>query len=205
VKVVALDAMGVIYPAGDDGDDVKNLLCPFILENNGTKEIPKIESLYRSASLGHISAVDFWHGVNIDPALEDEYLSRHKLSDGLLDFVETVLSYGYQLWCLSNDVSEWSKKLRIKFQLDKFFHGFVISGDVGVRKPDMGIYDYLQRTTGVNASEIMFVDDRIKNLDSASTLGFNTVLFSSLPTIAEHDHVVAVTFDNIVEMLITLE
>ncbi len=29
MQIIALDAMGVIYPAGDDGDDVKNLLCPF--------------------------------------------------------------------------------------------------------------------------------------------------------------------------------
>ncbi|MFC1954634.1 hypothetical protein ACFLVZ_02285 [Chloroflexota bacterium] len=112
MQVIALDAMGVIYPVGDD---VKDLLYPFILEHGGTDDIAEIEELYHAASLGNISALEFWTGVDIDSGLEDEYLQLHSLSDGLIEFLETLSSLRYQVWCLSNDLSEWSKKLRARF------------------------------------------------------------------------------------------
>ena len=55
MKILVLDAMGVIYSVGDD---VRDLLCPFIEEKGGTKDVPKIERLYHSASLGNMSAAD---------------------------------------------------------------------------------------------------------------------------------------------------
>jgi len=90
-KVLALDAMGVIYAEADDG---LNLLYPFVVEHGGCSDIPEIISLYNAASLGRISAAEFWRGAGIDPLLEDEYLSRHRLSDGLIEFLETMHSRG---------------------------------------------------------------------------------------------------------------
>ena len=60
------------------------------------------------------------------------YLPTRRMSD----FLEAVNSQGYDVWCLSNDISEWSKKLRARFGLDRYIRGFVISGDAGVRKPE---------------------------------------------------------------------
>jgi len=73
LKVLVLDAMGVIYSARDD---VKDLLCPFIAEKDGSKDTSKIGRLYLSASLGNISAFEFWKAVGVDPELEDEYLQN---------------------------------------------------------------------------------------------------------------------------------
>lgn len=105
MNVLVLDAMGVIYSVGDD---VIDLLCPFVLEKGGTKDISKIERLYHLASLGNISASEFWGAVDVDPGLEEEYLQSHRLSDGLIDFLEIINSRGYDVWCLSDDLPEWS-------------------------------------------------------------------------------------------------
>ena len=177
MNVLVLDAMGVIYSVGDD---VKDLLTPFILEMGGTKDISKIERLYHLASLGNIAAYEFWDAVGLDPRIEDEYLKRHKLTDGLIDFLEIVKSRRYEVWCLSNDLSEWSQKLRASFGLDDYLQGFVISGDVGFRKPDPAIYQYLIGQVNVKPSDMVFVDDGVKNLDTALKLGFNTILYSPL-------------------------
>ena len=109
MKTLVLDAMGVIYKVGDD---VGELLCPFIHENGGLSDDSEIETIYREASLGHLSAREFWERVKINPALEDDYLLRHQLSDGLLDFLPQARQRFASIWCLSNDVSEWSRKLR---------------------------------------------------------------------------------------------
>ncbi|MFC1982600.1 hypothetical protein ACFLV5_02290 [Chloroflexota bacterium] len=53
MKVIVLDAMGVIYSAGNN---IRDLLCPFIAEKGGSKNNAKIEKIYHSASLGNMSA-----------------------------------------------------------------------------------------------------------------------------------------------------
>lgn len=175
-KVVILDAMGVMYSIGDD---VKDLLFPFIVEKGGISDINKITNLYIAASLGNITAVEFWQSIGVAPDLEDEYLQRHRLTDGLIEFLEAVNSRGGEVWCLSNDLSEWSRKLRDRFKLERYLRGFVVSGDVGARKPDHAIFEYLIRRLDVDAGNALFVDDNPKNLDSATDLGFKTILFDA--------------------------
>ena len=195
LRILILDAMGVIYSVGNDDRD---LLCPFVEEKGGTKDVSKIEMLYNSTSLGNMSSAQFWKAVGLDPGLEDEYLQRYKLTDGLTDFLEAVNSQGYEVWCLSNDISEWSKKLRARFGLDNYIHGFVISGDVGVRKPEQAIFDHLIGQLTVSPRDAVFVDDQRRNLDVAAALGFSTILF--VP--AGHDltaekHIVATSFADV--------
>ena len=62
----------------------------------------------------------------------------------------------------------------------------MISGDVGIRKPDAGIYNVLLRSVGKPAQDCIFVDDRVKNLDAAQMLGFQTVLFGTWERSASH-------------------
>jgi HAD superfamily hydrolase (TIGR01509 family) len=175
-KVVILDAMGVMYATGDD---VKDLLCPFIAEKGGISDIEKITSLYMAASLGNMTASEFWQSVGVAPSLEDEYLQGHKLTDGLIEFLEAVNSRGGEVWCLSNDLSEWSRKLRDRFKLERYLRGFVISGDIGVRKPNPAIFQYLISRLKVKAGDAVFVDDNPKNLDSATEPGLKTILFNA--------------------------
>lgn len=167
--------MGVIYSARDD---VKDLLSPFIAEKDGSKDTSKIGRLYHTASLGNMSSLEFWEAVDVDPELEDEYLQKHRLTDGLIDFLKVINSRGYQVWCLSNDLSEWSRKLRVRFDLDKYIDGFVISGDIGARKPDQAIFQYLVGQLDGDPSCAIIVDDQLKNLDAASAFGFGTILFA---------------------------
>jgi len=199
LKILVLDAMGVIYSVGDD---VKDLLCPFIAEKGGTRDISKIEGLYLSASLGNMPASEFWKAVGLNPRLEDEYLQMHKLTEGLLDFLKTVNSRGFEVWCLSNDLSEWSRKLRVRFGLDEYFRGFVISGDVGIRKPDRAIFEHLVRQLDSNPANVVFVDDLQKNLDAAAELGFKTIQFTRAAlSLSDERHQVATTFDELGRLL----
>ena len=195
-----LDAMGVIYSVGDD---VKDLLCPFIEERGGIKDISKIEQFYHSASLGDMTASELWKSVGLNPRLEDEYLQRHELTNGLIDFLEAIKSRGIVTWCLSNDLSEWSKKLRVRFGLDKYFSGFIISGDVGVRKPDRAIFEHLVGRLDVSPCEVVFVDDNQRNLDSAAVFGFDTIFFTpARHNLTDVKHQVAATFNDILELIL---
>jgi putative hydrolase of the HAD superfamily len=177
-KLLALDAMGVIFSEADDGP---NLLYPFIVEKGGCSEIGQIVHLWSAASLGKISSAEFWKSAGVDPALEDEYLQKYRLSEGLIEFLAEMDSRGTELWCLSNNISEWSRKLCEKFRLDRYFHGFVVSGDTGTCKPDPAIYLCLLEKAGYQPSSTVFVDDRVRNLVAADMLGITPILFNQSP------------------------
>jgi putative hydrolase of the HAD superfamily len=167
--VLVLDAMGVIY---ESADDVAELLVPFISENGGISDVARIQREYIDASLGRIDTASFWKNVGVPPTLEDRYLERHRLTANLNEFLQTLPSGVESLWCLSNDVSDWSRKLRDHHGLAKHFDGFAISGDVGSRKPAPEIFNALLSRVKRPASKCVFVDDRTRNLDAAKLLGF---------------------------------
>ncbi|MEM7223731.1 MAG: HAD-IA family hydrolase [Pseudomonadota bacterium] len=171
-RVLVLDAMGVIYRAGDD---VAELLVPFVERNEGKRD--EVEGAYHEASLGRLKAAQFWRRVGLAPALEDDYLAGHALSDGLSDFLPAARERAEAIWCLSNDLSDWSRKLRRAFAIEAYFDGFVISDQVGVRKPDAAIYKALERAAGCATGDVLFVDDRPKSLAAASALGWHTLLY----------------------------
>jgi HAD superfamily hydrolase (TIGR01509 family) len=199
IRLAALDAMGVIYAEADDGH---NLLYPFIVEKGGCRDIKQIVRLWTDASLGRISSGEFWISAGLDPALEDEYLQKYRLFDGLLSFIDKALSRGIELWCLSNNLSEWSKKLHTRFGLDRYIKGSVISGAVGFLKPDPAIYRHLMTESGFAAHEILFVDDRLRNVRAADSLGIHAVLFNPEPEESQgHSYTVARNFAELLSLL----
>jgi HAD superfamily hydrolase (TIGR01509 family) len=198
LKCIALDAMGVIYPVGDD---VKDLLYPFIMEKGGAVDYSHIRDRYIEASLGRMSAADFWRSVGVDPSLEDEYLNRHRLNPDLVEFLDEFSARGRELWCLSNDVAEWSQKLRIMHRLEEYFRGFIISGETGLRKPDRRIYELLLARTKCKAGEILFVDDNINNLNAAAELGLITILFDPLRKGDTTDHKIVNGFTELLRLI----
>jgi putative hydrolase of the HAD superfamily len=52
----------------------------------------------------------------------------------------------------------------------------VISGEVGLRKPDPAIYTLAARSLGLDPAACVFVDDFEVNLEPAEKLGMATVL-----------------------------
>ncbi len=172
-RILALDAMGVLYKSGDD---VAELLEPFVLEKDG--DAGAVADAYHAASLGKISADAFWEQVGLSAELEDECLSRHELGAG----VETALALANELFdgvcCLSNDVSRWSLKLRRRSGLEGHIGAWFISGEMWLRKPDPAIYRQMIDALGGSPNGIRFVDDREKNVAAARAAGIQAVLFT---------------------------
>jgi HAD superfamily hydrolase (TIGR01509 family) len=53
----------------------------------------------------------------------------------------------------------------------------VISGRIGLAKPDPRIYRHLLETHGLAAGEVLFVDDRAANVEAAAAVGIEGLLF----------------------------
>ncbi|MEG0486789.1 MAG: HAD-IA family hydrolase [Acinetobacter sp.] len=201
MPIILLDAMGVIYQSGDD---VGELLIPFIRDKGSKVAVDVIDNAYKRASLGLITANQFWEEVDISSEFENEYLSLHKLSNGFNDFIQNAFRENLHFSCLSNDVSEWSKKLRSKFKLESFIDDWIISGDIGLRKPDPNIYLTASTFLKVAPEQILFVDDRLANVIAAKKVGFQTILFTQ-ENVDSTFTTVCRNFDELAEIIIKLD
>ncbi|MEZ5119796.1 MAG: HAD family phosphatase [Candidatus Nanopelagicales bacterium] len=67
---------------------------------------------------------------------------------------------------------------------DGMFDEVVISGQVGMRKPDAEIYHYTIRAIGLPASECAFVDDLLPNVLAARDVGLVGIHHTDYPTTA---------------------
>ncbi len=78
-SVLVLDAMGVIYQSADD---VVELLAPFIKNKGGISDLATVEKLYVRASLGELSAVQFWVAVGVSPCWNENICHNIDLPTG---------------------------------------------------------------------------------------------------------------------------
>jgi FMN phosphatase YigB (HAD superfamily) len=170
---LVLDAMGVIF---ESADDVAELLIPFIAEKSEFFDEAVIQAAYLDVSLGTISPDEFWNLVGVPAELEDEFLSRHSLNTGVVELLDWSRDNEISVWCLSNDVGRWSQKLRVRLNIEAYLQGSIISGDVGLRKPDRQIYQALIEASGFPVEKLLFVDDREPNVLAARELGIESLL-----------------------------
>ena len=185
-EVLMLDAMGVLYRAGDD---VAELLVPFVRNHGQTGlSAEAIEREYVAASLGQIDTTTFWKGMEVDPALEDDYLAGHRLIDGTREALLRLQQRFSRIACLSNDVADWSAKLRRRFGLETWIDPWFISGDLGMRKPSPEIYRLAIERLDAQPQDVVFVDDRLRNLDAAKALGIRTALLDVRGDMPDHPH-----------------
>jgi putative hydrolase of the HAD superfamily len=181
IQVVVLDAMGVLYR---EADDVESALIPFVRERGGIDDALAIRARYIDASLGRHTTSELWTlvGVPGNPAdLDRAYVERFALSDGVHQFLDAMDRREIAVACLTNDVAEWSALLRRRFELEARVRPWIVSGEVGARKPDDEIFSALQNALDVSLRACLLVDDRIDNLDAGRRRGMATVHFAVQP------------------------
>jgi epoxide hydrolase-like predicted phosphatase len=101
----------------------------------------------------------------------------------MLAAVRTARGAGVHTGLISNS---WGTRRYDRGLLAELFDGVVISGDVGIRKPTLEIYELGAQRIGLAPSQCVFVDDLPLNLRPAAELGMATVHHTSdAKTIAE--------------------
>lgn len=86
---------------------------------------------------------------------------------------------GYPLYALSNWSVEKFSIVRQRYEFLNWFDEIVISGAVGIAKPDPGIYRYLLDRIHREPRDCLFIDDSSSNVAVAKDLGFQTLHFQS--------------------------
>ena len=100
------------------------------------------------------------------------------LNQALLDFSQTLRSK-YKVGLLTNMNAGVVDKYFTQDQLHGYFDNVIISGDVGVAKPQPDIYKLAAKTLNLQTSECILVDDSQTNCSGAVQAGMKAILYNS--------------------------
>jgi len=89
------------------------------------------------------------------------------------------------LYALSNWGADEFAAIRDLFPFLDWFSGVLISGTVGMVKPDPKFFGLLVREHRLNPAEVVFIDDHPTNVEAAQQLGFRSILFTSSADLRE--------------------
>lgn len=150
------------------------------------------DDLFSNLETGKISENNFYNELNkrtglhlptteIESAWNTMLLTFREKS---LDFLD-ALKPKYQLFLLSNTnhihLKAFNKiyfeKKRVK-PFEEFFDKAYYSCKIGLRKPNADIYEYVLNENKLNAGNTLFIDDSAQNIETAKTLGLQTILLN---------------------------
>jgi len=182
IKVILFDFAGVI---GTEG------YWLWLKENVPDLENKKFyfESLSQKIDRAEITDEEFINGVakgaNVSSKIiKKEVFEKIIINKELLAFI-TQLRKKYRIGLLTNYHLDWIKELLANNDLDKYFDGEIISAIYKTIKPDREIFQIALDLFKVNSSEVIFIDDRQKNVDGAKKLGIKSFLFTTNSKLAE--------------------
>lgn len=105
--------------------------------------------------------------------------------DATVAIVDELRGRGVPLYALSNWSDETFRLVRHEFPFLEWFDGVLLSGEIGITKPDRRIFDELVRRYELDAATTLFIDDNPPNVDGAIAAGLQAIRFESATTLRE--------------------
>lgn len=118
--------------------------------------------------------------------------------EGSVEALAELARSGQRLFALTNWSAETFPIALERYEFLQWFDGIVVSGDEGMAKPDVEIYELLLDRFGLTASRTLFIDDTLVNVRAAHSLGLQALHFRSEEGLREElaaRHLVAATGD----------
>lgn len=104
---------------------------------------------------------------------------------GMKDLVPEIVDSGIPLYSISNCPAEKYGDVTAAIPLISLFADVIVSGEVGIIKPDGRIYELALKRFAFRADQCLFVDDSAPNVRAAAKMGMNGVLFTSSSALRE--------------------
>ena len=99
--------------------------------------------------------------------------------EGSVEILAELRDRGVPLYFLSNFSAETYPPALARFAFLRWFHGGIVSGEVGVIKPDPRIYALLLERCGIDPHRAVFIDDVAANADAARPFGIHGIRFEN--------------------------
>jgi len=188
IKVVFFDAYGVLIGVEDSRHALANYLdLPYeqvkeagqrSLARPGIPSWTSVNSRAKEVAFSHAASEALLRELGLEVGtvqiekVSSFYLARqHHALEGVMEALEYLAS-NYRLGLISNSAPSMRNSVLPETGLLKYLDPIVISGEVGVRKPDPEIYLIALKSAKVDAEEAAFIDDVEQFLDVARQIGF---------------------------------
>jgi len=136
------------------------------------------------AMVGEITAAEHWKSVQETLGLSDdefpqvqlEFWGGDTMDEDLVNYLRD-LRPRYKTALLSNAWDDLRQNIEDFWKITDAFDEIVISAEVGLVKPDPGIYQRAISDLGINPDEAVFVDDFLHNIEAARIEGLQVIHF----------------------------
>jgi 2-haloacid dehalogenase len=99
--------------------------------------------------------------------------------DETIEIVRQLKQAGWELHLLSNFSIEKFESIQSRHTYLSLFETKIISGEHKLIKPDPAIFHLTLQKIKRQAEECLFIDDSIPNIETAASLGFQTIHYQS--------------------------
>lgn len=190
-KVVIFDWGGIVESHENDMQDLKAAKIRLIKRyNNNISEKDILEKwpekTSKGLSVGAISKIEDiteWYNLiqknmNINVPFM-EFKKSYEEEYSKVKYYKDVVTYVHSLKnkcttaILSNLTYFDKKRINDQYDLSQFTKIY-LSFEIGMRKPDGEIYEYVLKDLDVNPKDILFIDDNTDNILTAQECGWNT-------------------------------
>lgn len=128
---------------------------------------------------GLVESISKTSGVPAEEVRRNLYGSQLVRNQPLLDFAEQ-LRPKYKVGMLSNLSPHTMDKFFTQAERTRYFDDVVISGEVGLVKPQPEIYALACKRLQVQPAEAVFIDDTQQNVDVAKACGLQAIVYTNL-------------------------
>jgi len=125
-------------------------------------------ALHLASSQADEFMADFW----------DWYCGE--LDDELVSYA-AGLRPRYRTGILSNSLAGARREEQARYGFEQLTDVVIYSAEVGLAKPDPRVYQVLCSELGVEPDDLVFVDNRLPNVEAACNLGIHGILHVSTP------------------------
>ena len=151
-----------------------------------TKEFLRYNRLKSSFEKLNISLSD-----DVINKIADDYVISLPVNNFLIKDTILVLDYlrnKYRLHIITNGFTEVQNKKIVNSQIKKYFHSIIDSETVGVKKPNIKIFDYALKVSGAKSKNSLMIGDNLEaDILGALNAGFHAIHFNNNNE-APHEH-----------------
>jgi 2-haloacid dehalogenase len=96
---------------------------------------------------------------------------------GSVEILDELKQGGFELHALTNWSVEKFPIARERYDFLGWFESILVSGELGLIKPDRRIFQLLLESIGRPAADCVYIDDNARNVAAAAALGFDAIRF----------------------------
>ncbi len=185
IKAIVFDVDGVLFFNKDSGGKYlwsKNLKKDLGIKTKHCKII--YSKFWENVTKGKINTkkylsnifkLDSFNDIKITP---DDYISYwlkkdYFINNNIINFIQTL-----NIDCYIGTNQDFYRGNNIKKLIGKNFKKIFISSEIGHIKPEPNFFHHIQSSLNLNGNEILLIDDKKQNIESARSLNWNTFLFT---------------------------